>query len=290
MYWTKNGSIPSQETDGTEGWQQAPSPPTEIPEGKELVWLNWEWIIRDPKPQDRAGFQWNWQHEGKMWVESPWGIAEPVVKPLATIESFATDQIESNNIAGDVMANTINATSGVGIVSTADNTNELILQTNGTNAVSIDSSQNVSFAQTLALGVSNTLMELTLSAAAETVTIAATAATGTVNFDVSTQSILYYTSNASANWTLNIRGSSSTTLNSIMATGQSVTVTHLVTQGGTAYYNSALTVDGTSVTPKWSGGTAPSAGNANSVDVYTYTLIKTGSGSFTVFASQTRYA
>jgi hypothetical protein len=188
------------------------------------------------------------------------------------------------------MANTINATSGVGIVSTADNTNELILQTNGTNALSIDSSQNVSFAQTLALGVSNTLMELTLSAAAETVTIAATAATGTVNFDVSTQSILYYTSNASANWTLNIRGSSSVTLNSIMATGQSVTVTHLVTQGGTAYYNSALTVDGTSVTPKWSGGSAPSAGNANSVDVYTYTLIKTGSGSFTVFASQTRYA
>ena len=189
------------------------------------------------------------------------------------------------------MANTINATSGVGIVSTADNTNELILQTNGTNAVSIDSSQNVSFAQTLALGVSNTLMELTLSAAAETVTIAATAATGTVNFDVSTQSILYYTSNAGpTNWTLNIRGSSSTTLNSIMATGQSVTVTHLVTQGGTAYYNSAVTVDGSSVTPKWSGGTAPSAGNANSVDVYTYTLIKTGSGSFTVFASQTRYA
>jgi hypothetical protein len=133
-------------------------------------------------------------------------------------------------------------------------------------------------------------MQLKLSAAAETVTIAATAATGTVNFDVSTQSILYYTSNASANWTLNIRGSSSTTLNSIMATGQSVTVTHLVTQGGTAYYNSALTVDGTSVTPKWSGGSAPSAGNANSVDVYTYTLFKTGSGSFTVFASQTRYA
>jgi hypothetical protein len=188
------------------------------------------------------------------------------------------------------MANTINATSGIGIVSTADNTNELVLQTNGTNALSIDSSQNVSFAQTLALGVSNTLMELTLSAAAETVTIAATAATGTVNFDVSTQSILYYTSNASANWTLNIRGSSSVALNSIMSTGQSVTVTHLVTQGGTAYYNSAVTVDGSSVTPKWSGGTAPSAGNASSVDVYTYTLIKTGSGSFTVFASQTRYA
>ena len=188
------------------------------------------------------------------------------------------------------MANTINATSGVGIVSTADNTNILTLQTNGTNGLTIDASQNVSFANQLSLGVSGTTMQLKLSAAAETVTIAATAATGTVNFDVSTQSILYYTSNASANWTLNIRGSSSTTLNSIMATGQSVTVTHLVTQGSTAYYNSALTVDGSSVTPKWSGGTAPSAGNASSVDVYTYTLIKTGSGSFTVFASQTRYA
>lgn len=188
------------------------------------------------------------------------------------------------------MANTINATSGIGIVSTADNTNILTLQTNGTNGLTIDASQNVSFANQLSLGVSGTTMQLKLSAAAETVTIAATAATGTVNFDVSTQSILYYTSNASANWTLNIRGSSSTTLNSIMATGQSVTVTHLVTQGGTAYYNSAVTVDGSSVTPKWSGGSAPSAGNTNSVDVYTYTLIKTGSGSFTVFASQTRYA
>ena len=188
------------------------------------------------------------------------------------------------------MANTINATSGIGIVSTADNTNILTLQTNGTNGLTIDASQNVSFANQLSLGVSGTTMQLKLSAAAETVTIAAIAATGTVNFDVSTQSILYYTSNASANWTLNIRGSSSVTLNSIMATGQSVTVTHLVTQGGTAYYNSAVTVDGSSVTPKWSGGSAPSAGNTNSVDVYTYTLIKTGSGSFTVFASQTRYA
>ena len=94
QYWTKNGSIPSTETDGTEGWQQAPSPPTDIPDGKELVWLNWEWLIRDPKPVDRAGWQWNWQHEGKTWVESPWGNVEVVgvVQPLQ-VESFATDQI-----------------------------------------------------------------------------------------------------------------------------------------------------------------------------------------------------
>jgi hypothetical protein len=94
QYWTKNGSIPSTETDGTEGWQQAPSPPTDVPNGKELVWLNWEWLIRDPKPADRAGWQWNWQHEGKTWVESAWGNVEvvEVVQPLQ-VESFATDQI-----------------------------------------------------------------------------------------------------------------------------------------------------------------------------------------------------
>ncbi len=188
------------------------------------------------------------------------------------------------------MANTINATSGIGIVSTADNTNILTLQTNGTNGLTIDASQNVSFANQLVLGVSGTLMQVRLSAAAETVTIAASAATGTVNFDVSTQSILYYTSNASGNWTLNIRGNSSTTLNSIMSTGQSVTVTFLATQGSPAYYASALTVDGSSVTPKWSGGSAPTSGNTNGIDVYTYTLIKVGSGSFTALASQTRFA
>jgi hypothetical protein len=94
QYWTKNGSIPSTETDGTEGWQQAPSPPTDVPADKELVWLNWEWLIRDPKPADRAGWQWNWQHEGKTWVESPWGNVEVVeVVQTMQVESFATDQI-----------------------------------------------------------------------------------------------------------------------------------------------------------------------------------------------------
>jgi len=94
MYWTKNGSIPSQETDGTEGWQQAPSPPTDIPEGKELVWLNWEWIIRDPKPQDRAGYQWNWQHDTRSWVEGSWGTVE-VVEPLTVIDvtNFSSSQV-----------------------------------------------------------------------------------------------------------------------------------------------------------------------------------------------------
>jgi hypothetical protein len=125
---------------------------------------------------------------------------------------------------------------------------------------------------------------------AEVATISATAATGTINYDVTTQSVLYYTTNASANWTVNFRASSGTSLNTALATGQSVTVAFLVAQGGTAYYNNAVQVDGSAVTPKWQGGTAPTTGNASSIDVYQYTIVKTASATFTVFASQTKYA
>ena len=125
---------------------------------------------------------------------------------------------------------------------------------------------------------------------AEKVTNSATAATGTVNYDVITQAVLNYTTDASGNWTLNIRGDGSNSLDSIMDTGESITIAHLVSQGGTAYYNSAVTIDGSSVTPEWQGGAAPTAGNASSIDVYTYTVIKTGSATFTVLASQTQFA
>jgi hypothetical protein len=131
-----------------------------------------------------------------------------------------------------------------------------------------------------------------LNDAAETVTVSATAATGTVNYDITTQSVLFYTTNASGNFTVNLRASSGTSLNTALATGQSVTVAFLVTNGGTAYYNTTVQVDGTTsgVTTRWQGGTAPSAGNASSVDIYTYTIIKTASATFSVFASQTKFA
>lgn len=123
----------------------------------------------------------------------------------------------------------------------------------------------------------------------EPATVSATAATGTINYDVTTQSILYYTSNASANWTVNFRASSGTSLNTLMAVNDVITVTFLVTQGATAYYNNAVQVDGSSVTPKYQGGTAWSSGNVSGIDVYTYTIIKTASATFTVLASQTQY-
>jgi hypothetical protein len=109
----------------------------------------------------------------------------------------------------------------------------------------------------------------------ERLTISATAATGSLNYDADTQGVLYYTSNASGNWTLNVRGTNSTTLASKLETNDSVTISFLVTQGSTAYYMTSLTIDGNAQTVKYSGGTAPSAGNASAIDVYTFTIIKT---------------
>jgi hypothetical protein len=131
---------------------------------------------------------------------------------------------------------------------------------------------------------------IVLNDAAEVATVSATAATGTINYDITTQSVLYYTSNASGNWTVNFRGSSGTSLNTLMSTGQSMTVAFLVTQGSTAYYNSAVQVDGTTsgVTTRWLGG-APTAGNASGIDSYRFLILKTGSATFTVLASNTQF-
>ena len=124
----------------------------------------------------------------------------------------------------------------------------------------------------------------------EKITISATAATGTINFDALTQAVLYYTTDASANWTVNVRADGSNTLNSIMSIGETLTVVFLTTQGSTAYYNSAFQVDGSSVTPKWQGGSSPTEGTASGVDAYTYTIIKTADATFTVLASLVDFA
>jgi hypothetical protein len=133
-----------------------------------------------------------------------------------------------------------------------------------------------------------------LVAPEERTTVSATAATGTVNFDASTQGVLYYTSNASGNWTLNVRAASGVTLDSILAIGDAITVSFLVTNGATAYYQTAFNIDGTTsgVTLEYSGGTVPASGNASSVDVYTYTIIKTAATpTYTVFgAGPIKYA
>ncbi len=124
----------------------------------------------------------------------------------------------------------------------------------------------------------------------EKVAIDSTALNGTRNIDLASNAVFNFTTNASGNFTFNFRGDGSTSLNSLLSTGDSMTVALLCKQGGSAYYNNGYQVDGSSVTPLWSGGTAPSSGNANSTDIYTFTIIKIGNASWTVLATQTRYA
>lgn len=125
----------------------------------------------------------------------------------------------------------------------------------------------------------------------EKATVSTSAPTTTTNYDLLTNgAVTYITASNTSNYTLNIRGDGSTTLNSIMSTGQSMTMAIAVTNGGTAYYQSALQIDGSAVTPKWQGGIAPSSGNTNSVDIYSITIIKTGNAAFTAFAAQTKFA
>jgi hypothetical protein len=173
-----------------------------------------------------------------------------------------------DNTGGGIDANERMRISSAGLVGVGTTNVTSMLQTAGSSSVSAFKTPNI----------------------AEVNTVSATAATGTINYDVTTQSVLYYTTNASGNFTVNFRGSSGTSLNTVMSTGESLSATFLVTNGSTAYYNSAVQVDGSSVTPKWQGGTAPTSGNASSIDSYTYVIIKTGSATFTVLASQTKFA
>ena len=114
--------------------------------------------------------------------------------------------------------------------------------------------------------------------------------TSNINIDTNTQAVRLDTANASANFTVNLRGDGSNSLDASMDTGESITVAYVSKQGATAYYNTTVQVDGSVVTPVWQGGGAPTGGNSTSNDVYTFTAIKTASSTFTVLAAQTQFA
>ena len=226
-------------------------------------------------------------NEMKVYGGSSWAAVAPTATNAGDISSgtLADARLSSNVTLNDGTQTLTNKTLTTPVIASLN-------QASGSNTLTMPAATDTLVGRT----TTDTLTNKTLDSATltkhvqETATVSATAATGTINYDLKTQSILYFTSDASGNFTVNFRGDGSTTLNSIMDTGDVVTAVFLVTNGSSAKYNNAFQVDGSSVTPKNQGGSAYSAGNANSIDVYTYTIIKTGDAAFTMLTSQTQFA
>ena len=114
---------------------------------------------------------------------------------------------------------------------------------------------------------------------------------GNTTFDVLEGAVKYHTANVANNWTLNVRGNSTVMLDSVMSTGNTLSLSYIASQNATnTFYQTNMEIDGSAVTPKWQGGSAPTAGNANSLDVYSFTIIKTAANTYTVLGSQTQFA
>ena len=263
------------------------------------------WYLLAAKADTAAGYEWGGTHtflntvttDAAVFLKDGFNnflnpaardaaLASPVHGTLAFVRQDAggspLNQIQFYNgsawVANDGDINGVTAGTGLTGGGTA-----------GTVTLNIDTAVVATTNNTLTMS-GKTLNQSVVLSPEERWNIQATAATGTVNLDVNTAGVLYYTSNATGNWTLNVRGSSSTSFNSILAIGDSITVVFFATNGATPYYQTALQIDGNAITPKWQNATAPTSGNANSIDIYSFTIAKTADATFTAFGSQTRFA
>jgi len=217
------------------------------------------------------------------------------VSPVITLAgdlsgSVTLTDLGSANLTATIAANSValgTDTTGNYLADVSQGTGVTVTHTPGEG-----STATIAIGQSVATNAEVTFAGIKTTSVIEPLTISATAATGTVAIDAA-NGTTYYTTNASANWTVNLRWSSSTTLDSKLSTGEMTTTSFLARQGGTAYYPTSIQVNGTTsgVTTRWQGSTgAPTSGNANSTDMYTFTVVKTGSATFDVFAAQTRFA
>jgi hypothetical protein len=190
--------------------------------------------------------------------------------------------IDSNSNPQIAFTTTASATNGITIANAATGSGPTI------SATGADTNVNLNLASKGTLGRITLNNEAKIFGVFEACTISTTFLT-TFNYDVLTQAVYYDNSTDTANHIINLRGDSATSLNAAMAVGETVTVAYMNVNGNTTYYNAVTQVDGTTVTAIWQGGTAPTAGNASSTDVYVYTALKTAASTFTVFASQTQF-
>ena len=203
---------------------------------------------------------------------------------IAMTSVTSSGNVAGTNINGSAVISTGNV-SGTNLIATSDTvdiqgSSPAIIATNGTNT---DLTLTPNGYGLVTFNGGGKIQQL-----AEKVNTSATAATGTINFDAIDGAVQNFTSNASDNWTFNLRGNSTVTLDTLLDTGESITVAHVVPQGATPYYANVVQIDGSTVTPKWQGG-APTAGTADSTDSYTYTAIKTAANTYTVLASLTAF-
>ena len=214
--------------------------------------------------------------------------------------SGSTNNITFQVIAGTVAASPVAPATPANSISLAT----IVVGTNVTSIVAgnitdtrvltttsiVDTSSFITGTSTTTLPNKTLVSPVLNGAALEAAYTTATGFAGYTFYVTTNGAIQYSTANATANGTVNIASTSGQALNSLMAVNQSITLTLLITNGATAYYPTAWQIDGASVTPKWLGGTAPTAGNASAIDIYTVTIIKTASATFTVLASQTKAA
>jgi hypothetical protein len=214
------------------------------------------------------------------------GIQHPSVATQSIIINGTTGEVTfPNNTIGDVTA--VAAGTGISVASSSGPVPTVSIDTSVT--ADLTTGQTLTN-KTLTSPVINTatFKDGVVKGLEEDVNVVASAATGTINFDVDTASVWYYTSDATANHTLNFRYSSSVSLNTALAVGDAITLVWLNTNGATAYYPNVIQIDGNAVTPKVPA--AISSGNASSIDAYSFTIIKTASATFTVLETQQKFA
>ena len=198
--------------------------------------------------------------------------------PVGTVVFIEVDAFVGQNITATTIVNapagTISATNVQNAINELDQEKAPIFSPSFTGNVTFNNYANI-------------------AALLEKATITASAPSATTNFDVVTQAIQFYTSNSANSFILNVRGDGSTTLDSMLAVGKSVSLALLVTCSNSTHYMTSIRIDGstTNVTTRWQGAITPSSGNASSVDIYTVTVVKTSAtpASYSVFATQTRF-